>query len=293
MTIWQVSMGCLLWALSLLSPVCAQEKAIIRWLTWQQVPNFITKGPFHGQGIGDAFTQALQDKLPQYHHINIISNANRYHTLIRQPDVCVAWAWVVPGSKAFRIHSRPVSLAPRSGIQTLKSKAHLFGPPGQVLSLNTLLKTTQLKLGYLTAMTYSKKVHELLEQYKGQDNVYYSARSDVEFDLKMLDTQRFDYFFSFPSQAIFNAEVKGIENKYQFYHIREIDKYSAMYAHCSNSEFGQQVMAGLEKVLSDELLLEHLKVIERWNGTDQNYRDVFMDFVIKQQANSQVGNPGE
>jgi len=293
MTIWHVSIGCLLWALSLLNPVYAQEKPIIRWLTWQQVPNFITKGPFKGQGIGDALTQAIQDKLPQYHHINIISNANRYHTLIRQPDVCVAWAWIVPGSKEFRLHSRPVSLAPRTGIQTLKSKAHLFGPAGSILSLEKLLSMPQLKLGYLKAMTYSKKVHELLDRYKEQGNVYFSARSDVEFDLKMLDTQRFDYFFGFPSQAIFNAEVKSIDNKYQFYHIAEINKYSAMYSHCSNSEFGQRVMAELDKIINDDLLLEHLKVVERWNGPDQNYRNVFMDFVIKQQVSGQVSHPGE
>ena len=293
MTRWQLTIGALLWGLSLFSPSYAQEKATIRWVTWQQVPNFITKGPYQGQGIGDWLTQALQDRLPQYHHQNIISNANRYNTLIRQPDVCVAWAWIVPGSKQIRLHSRPVSLAPKTGIQTLKSESHIFGKPDEVLSLSTLLAKPNLKLGYLKGMPYSKKVQDLLDQYKGQDNVYFSARSDVEFDLKMLDTQRFDYFFGFPSQAIFDAEVRGIDNQYQFYHIAEIDKFTAMYSHCSKTEFGHEVMLEINKILSDGLLLEHLKVIERWNGESRQYREVFMKYVIERQADSRVTAPGQ
>ncbi len=292
MATWRLFIGYLLWGLTLHAPLYAQEKPVIQWLTWQQVPNFITKGPFQGQGIGDSLTRAIQERLPQYQHKNIISNANRYISLIRQKNVCVAWAWIVPGSREFRLHSRPISLAPKTGIQTLKSKAHLFGKAGDILSLSKLLAKPELKLGYLTAMSYSKKVHQLLEQYKGKGNVYYSARSDVEFDLKMLDKERFDYFFGFPSQAIFNAEVKSEKNHYQFYNISEIDKYTAMYSHCSKTEFGARVMLALEEVLTDELLLAHLKVIERWNGLNPQYRQVFMDYVIKQQANDQVTDPG-
>lgn len=275
------------------SAVFAQEKETIRWLTWQQVPNFITKGEFKGQGLGDSFTQALQDKLPQYNHINVFSNAHRYRKLIREDNVCVAWAWIVPGSKDYRIHSRPVSLAHRSGIQTLKSKQHLFGQPGEVLSLEKLLRNPDIKLGYLNEMVYSKKVNDLLEQYKGKENVYFSSRSAVEFNLKMLDSNRVDYFFGFPSQAIFDAETKKIPNKYQFYNIEEIDLYSGMYSHCAKSAFGKKVMTDINKVLTNDFLMDHLAVVERWNGINKEYRDVFLDFVINQNSNDQVTDPGQ
>jgi uncharacterized protein (TIGR02285 family) len=283
----------LFWAFSLINAAYAQDKPTIRWLTWQQVPNFITTGPFAGQGLGDQITLAIQKQLPQYQHKNVISNANRYHSLIRQPDVCVAWAWTVPGSEEYRLHSRPVSLAPRTGILTLKSKSHLFGKAGDVLSLKSLLENPALTLGYLKAMTYTKDVHTLLDKYKLQGNIFTSARSDVQFDLKMLDTKRVDYFFAFPSQPIFNAKTKGINNHYQFFHIEEINKYTAMFSHCSKTEFGQNVMNQLDKILTDDFLLKHLDVIERWNGHNQPYRDVFMDYVIKQSPHPQVSNPGE
>ncbi len=283
----------LFWAFALFNTTHAQDKPIIRWLTWQQVPNFITKGPFAGQGLGDQITHAIQQKLPQYQHKNLISNANRYHSLIRQPDVCVAWAWIVPGSKEYRLHSRPVSLAPKTGILTLKSKAHLFGKPGDVLSLQQLLKKPKLTLGYLKAMVYTKSVHTLLDKYQLQGNVFTSARSEVQFDLKMLDTNRVDYFFAFPSQPIFNAKTKGIKNHYQFYNIDEIDKYTAMFSHCPKNDFGKKVMAQLDKIITNEFLMKHLKAVEKWNGKNKNYHDAFMNYVIKQIPHSQVTNPSD
>lgn len=271
----------------------AQDQETIRWLTWEQVPNFIIQGKYKGQGIGDALTATLQQKLPQYIHKNIISNTRRYNKLIRKEDVCVAWAWVVPGSRDFRTHSRPVSLAPRTGIQTLKSKQHLFGRPGETLSLERLLANDQIKLGYLEEMPYSKRVNELLEQYRGRKNVLFSSRSAVEFNLAMLDSNRVDYFFGFPAQAIFDAEVQGIPNKYQFYNIEEIAMYVSMYTHCSKTAFGIKVMTEVNKILTNEVLMEHLAVVERWYGKNKEYRDVFIDYVINRNANELVTNPGQ
>ncbi len=285
--------GLILGVFILRSPAFAQEKETIRWLAWQQVPNFISKGEYKGQGIGDSLTKLLQLKLPQYHHENVISNTRRYQRLIREENVCVAWAWIVPGSKEFRIHSRPVSLAPKSGIQTLKSKQHLFGKPGEMLSLAKLLSNPNIKLGYLEEMTYSKKVHELIEQYRGKENIHFSSRNAVEFNLEMLDRNRVDYFFGFPSQAIFDAEVKGIPNKYQFYNIEEIDLYTGMYTHCSKTPFGEMVMVEVNKILTNDLLMEHLAVVERWNGKNEQYREVFLDYVIDQKPNKQVTDPGQ
>lgn len=271
----------------------SQEKETIRWLGWQQVPNFISTGEYKGQGIGDSLTKTLQLKLPQYNHVNVISNTRRYNRLIREENVCVAWAWIVPGSRDFRIHSRPVSLAARTGIQTLKSKQHLFGQSGETLSLAKLLSNPKIKLGYLEEMPYSKEVNELLDHYRGQNNILFSSRNAVEFTLEMLDRNRVDYFFGFPSQAIFDAESKGIPNKYQFYNIEEINMYTGMYTHCSKTPFGEKVMGYVNKILTNDMLMEHLAVVERWNGENTEYREVFMDYVINQSPHELVTDPGK
>jgi len=273
------------------SSAFAQEKETIRWLGWEQVPNFIAHGDYKGQGIGDSLTNILQLKLPQYNHEMVISNTRRYKILIREENVCVAWAWIVPGSEDIRIHSRAVSLAPRTGIQILKSKQHLFGYPGETLSLAKLLSNPNITLGYLEEMSYTKKVHKLLEKYRGEDNIYFSSRGEVEFNLSMLDRNRLDYFFGFSAQAIFDAEVKGVPNKYQFYNIEEIDMFMSMHTHCSKTPFGKKVMSEVNKILTQDLLMSHLATVERWYGQNKNYRKIFMDYVINQNPNKLVTNP--
>ncbi len=250
----------------------ADEKPTIRWLRWEQAPNFIIEGKFKGQGVAGDLTKKLQDNLPQYNHINVLSNTRRYQSLIKEKDVCVAWAWIVPGSESYRIHSRAVSLAPRSGIQILKSKQHLFGKPGTTLSLEKLLTNHELKLGYLEDMTYSKRVHELLEKNRHKGNIHFSSVNAVELNLSMLDRGHLDYFFGFSAQAIFNAISKGVENQYQFYNIEEMDLYTSMHTHCSKTPFGEKIMLEVDKVLTNDILMEHLSVIERWYGKNKAYQ---------------------
>jgi len=271
----------------------AEDKPTLRWLVWDQVPNYILRGPFAGQGAGGLLTKALQDQLPQYHHVNVESNAQRYLHLIREENVCVAWAWIVPGSNDYRVHSRPVSLAPRTGIQVLKEKQSLFGPPGTSLSLANLLRQPTLRLGYLKGMSYSKRVQDLLEQYRDSHYVYPTSGSSVEFKLTMLDRGRVDYFFGFGAQSIYDAEIKGIENKYQFYSLDEMALYTSMHSHCSNTAFGKTAMRSIKRLLTDELLLEHLARIERWYGDDKEYREVFMRHVIERTPHPLVTDPGQ
>jgi len=269
----------------------SKEKQTIRWLTWEQVPNFILSGKFEGQGLGDAFTRALQLKLPQFNHVNISSNTRRYNRLIREADVCVAWAWIVPGSREFRTHSRPVSLAHPTGIHVLKSKQHLFGRPGKTLSLATLLANSDITLGYLKEMTYSKKVHELLDQH--QESIHFSSPTAVEFNLKMLDRDRVDYLFGFAAQSTFYAETENIPNNYQFYNLEEFGVYTSMHTHCSKTPLGEKVMAQVDQVLTDKVLMDHLAVVERWYGNNSQYREAFIDYVINQQPHELVSDPDQ
>ncbi len=126
-----------------------------------------------------------------------------------------------------------------------------------------------------------------------KENIYFSSTSAVEFNLDMLSKNRLDYFFGFPSQASYEAELKGVANQYQFYNLEEMDKYTSMHTHCSNTPFGKKVMNEVDKILTNEVLMEHLAVIERWNGQNKHYRDVFMEYVINREANALVVNPGQ
>ncbi len=275
-------------------PVKPSVKDTVIWLKWEQIPNFIFHGKFKGQGLADTFMKTLQDGLPQYEHVEISANAARYYEVIQREKVCVAWAWIVPGSEDIRIYSKPISLVAPMGVQTLKSKQHLFGPPGTTLSLTNLMDSTDLILGHLSKLTFSKELNTLLAKYHGTPKLYTSTgNSGVEFNLEMLDFERVDYFLGFQQQSTYDAEIKGIENKYQYYNIEEMDRYSRMHVHTSKTLYGKKLMKAIEGLLTEEVLYEHLKVIERWQGPNEKFRTIFIDHIINGKPNPLVKNPGE
>jgi len=52
-------------------------------------------------------------------------------------------------------------------------------------------------------------------------------------------------------------------------------------------------MSEVDKILTDDVLMKHLAIIERWYGKIRQYRDVFMDYVINRKPVESVTNPGE
>ncbi len=269
--------------------VClSEERDTLVWLTWNQKPNYIFSGKFKGQGIAGSLMKAIQDSLPQYVHRVISTNAERYNELIKNEETCVAWAWKVPNSRNIRIYSKPISLLAPMGIITLKEKQHKFDDANEILSLEKLLADTTLTLGYLAGMPYSQKIMELLDKHKESPNIYISRTSAIEFNLKMLDLNRVDYFIGISQQPIFDALNRGVQNKYKFYNIEEDMDFTPMYVNTSKSDLGTRVMSDIEKILTNELLLDHLEVIERWSGENKNYRSIFIDYIIRQNSNSMV-----
>jgi len=51
-------------------------------------------------------------------------------------------------------------------------------------------------------------------------------------------------------------------------------------------------MAEVERIIDDELLLNHLARVERWYGENTEYRDTFLNYVIKQNPSDRVSDPG-
>jgi len=119
----------------------SDEKTEILWLVWDQPPNYFATGKYKGKGIAGRLNKTLHDRMPEYLHIDITSNAKRYDQLIADTKrvSCSAWAWKIRGNNKFRYFSNPHSLIPPIGIYIHKSNQEKLGPKGSVLSLLKLL----------------------------------------------------------------------------------------------------------------------------------------------------------
>ena len=54
----------------------SNEKETVTWLKWDQAPNFIFKGKYKDQGVGDHMMKTLIKGLPQYKHTVITPMGN-------------------------------------------------------------------------------------------------------------------------------------------------------------------------------------------------------------------------
>ena len=54
---------------------------------------------------------------------------------------------------------------------------------------------------------------------------------------------------------------------------------------------GEKIMKALETAIDNNLLLDHLKKVEEWNGVNKEYRKVFMDYVINRKEHPLVTHP--
>jgi hypothetical protein len=48
--------------------------------------------------------------------------------------------------------------------------------------------------------------------------------------------------------------------------------------------FGKKVMTGINKTITNEMLMKQLATVMRWHGKNKKYREVFLDYVT---------NPGQ
>jgi len=261
-------------------------KETIQWLWFEQAPYFIGKNPRAGTGIGDELTRYFQDNLPEYEHQNIRVNTIRYNSMIKGQDVCVPVAWLSENEEQHLIQTRPHTLEPPAGIYIHKSKQHLFGKPGDELSLKKLLLNKDLKLGALRGMEYSAEVDQLLETHKANRNVTLIDAPITEISLNLLKLNRLDYLLGLPSQ---NRHKELLHHQqgdtYQFFNIEEISRYVPMYAHCSNNERGRKIVSKLNTLLTDARLIQSIEKYEYWYEGNHRFRKLFMDHIINKLPN--------
>jgi len=272
-----------------LFPQVLFAKQTIQWLWFEQAPYFVGKNPRVGIGIGDELTRYLQDNLPEYEHQNIRVNTIRYNSMIKQENVCVPVAWLSENERQFLVHTRPHTLEPPAGIYVHQRNQQQFGDRGKVLSIKSLLENRGLKLGALRGMEYSQEVDQLLVQNDGRKNLLLIDAPMIEINLNLLKLERLDYLLGLPAQKKMLNNRDAAE-AYIFYNIREIATYVPMYAHCSNSRIGMEIIQKLNKLLTNQRLIQSIEHYEHWYEGSEGFRKIFMDYIINRKSNSLVAD---
>ncbi len=160
-------------ALMPLTVTADDDKDRIIWATWDYAPLFIVDGPNKNKGAFNIRLALLKQALPQYHHkMSRTMNANRFVSMGRKPNNGICANGMVDGNlyRKDYLYSIVAFHIVNFGIITQNSHHQKFGPIGQPVSLEHLLKSTDMLLGTIDSHPYTPKITAIIENYLGTKN---------------------------------------------------------------------------------------------------------------------------
>ncbi len=263
-------------------------KETIKWLTWEQSPEFVQNGQFAGQGYADKALKFFIENLPEYNHEIINSSVRRWEREASFSHACSPYLW---GHflKDKLLYSKPYTLSPPHSVIFLKQYEESFGPQGTLLSLEDLLKNTNLIL--MTLPIYIDReeknpryplLHKYLSPLRGKQNLVELNHGTNEVDLRFLVHQRAHYSIGYTTTVIAQQRAHGIKDRFVTYGIKEHQEFKKIFVSCFNDRFGKEVISKINALLSPEELPRFLNYQEEWNGQSPAFRQEFKKQILPQ-----------
>ncbi len=271
----------------LLISTAAVAKQQIDWMTFGQIPAYISTGEYKNKGFIDQTIQMIHEKALKDYDLEFFPvNHKRFNIMALKKGNCyIGW-------KTFsdhRLFSKPMFIWYPSGIIIQKRTQAEFGPEGSILSLKKILGNPDLTLGVIDEFAYSPEIQRLLPDYRGADHVYFMSSSAMQVHLKMLVGRRIDYTIGWPSQPIVEEKLNQVKNDFLFYNVEEDQKYLYVGVSCSNCEEGKRVIDRVNTLLSDkDALLEILSFIKQWVVLSDQHKTLYRETILLEKKNPKV-----
>ena len=251
----------------------------IRWLTFGQIPAYISTGAFKNQGFMDKTIRfihktSLTDVDPAFFQVN----HNRFNMMAVEKGNCyIGW-------KTFenhRIFSTPIFIWYPSGIITHKRNQAAFGPEGSILSLKKIMGNKALTLGVIDAFAYSPEIQKLLAAHRGAGHVYFMKSSTMQVNLKMLTGRRIHYTIGWPSQPIVEERLNRLKNDFIYYNVEEDQNYLYVGVSCSDCDRGRRIIERVNALFSDrEALLKVMDFVKEWVVMSEQHESLYRETIL-------------
>ena len=256
----------------------ALPRALLTWVTFEQVPYFIRTGSLKGKGVGDYLLAKYQAAMPMFDHKVIFANTRRYARALNSPNICVPIAWSHEEEQHL-LHSRLHTIEPPMGILMHKSN-NIPQANGQPLSLAKIMSQTNLRLVALKPFHYPEPVLNILGNYEGAGRVMYLTDHTIEINERLLERKRADIAIAMPSQIVkLNMRDKG--DDFQFYAIEEFKTFLTLMSHCSNDDAGQSALNIISQMLTDDFLEDLLQRYMAWYPNVPEFETSYRTVVLK------------
>ena len=234
-------------------PVMLSAGESITWAEADFPPIWILKGSDKGNGILDGLTSIYEKNLPEYEHHHTTANIARILSMMKEgQNVCHAGILKSTDRESFIYFSIPNAITSLHKIIVKKSRINsLFGNSKDV-SLEALLKNTNLKLGVSKSNSYGATIDKILEKYKEKDTILFRSGQDNHLGLlRMLKEERIDYMVGYPWEIDYIARQIDARDEIAVIDIKEIEgqQWTLSYVGCTKNEWGRRVIEKLNRIL--------------------------------------------
>ncbi len=250
------------------------------WLKFNQIPINIAEGQYKGEGINELILDLFRKEILTDFEIQVLwLNHKRFNVEAKHGNNCYFGWRTFP---KYRLFSNPILIWFPMGVIAHSRDAHKFGPPGTVVSLESLLQNQDLRIGLAKVFAYAPGIRRLTKKYADNENIYWEESGLLQSDLRMILNNRIDYTINWPMLPIISESVLGIPNEFVFYNIKEDQKYLYIGISCSKTEAGQIAINRINQLVGRRDILDKIVgFAARWNILSKQWKDLYQQVIIE------------
>jgi uncharacterized protein (TIGR02285 family) len=251
--------------------VSASTDKTITWYKPEFPPLSIVNGPDAGKGYSDQIENYLTQEMDGFDHQVLVSPFKRtLRDMKKGLNACSVTLLKTPARSEFIAFTKPARLLLPNDLVVRKgdlSKFNDFKNESGRISLEKLIQSGAVRIGYSNGRSYTKPIDTLLAKYKGSNILIERLGNEGPKGLlTMLAKGNIDAMFAQPVEAQFHGRSIGVAADIVQLPINEIIDYTVGFIGCSKTPWGEAV---IKKI--DALLVEAVK--------RDDFRSFYEDFL--------------
>jgi uncharacterized protein (TIGR02285 family) len=237
-----------------LGQVSADTDKTITWYKPEFPPLSIVNGPDEGKGYSDRIENYLIQELNDFDHQVLVSPFKRtLRDMKKGLNACSVTLLKTPARSEFIAFTKPARLLLPNDLVVRKgdlSKFNDFKDELGSISLEKVIQSGAVRIGYSNGRSYTKPIDALLAKYKGSANLIERLGNEGPKGLlTMLAKGNIDAMFAQPVEAQFHGRSIGIAADIVQLPINEIKEYTVGYIGCSKTPWGEAVIKKIDSLL--------------------------------------------
>lgn len=259
-------LGCAL--LGAASACAAAPEPLITWTVRDMAPFNIMEGPLKGQGIADVMLGLLQQRLPQYRHLNSrVNRARANQMLARDTLTCDSGVLWSKEREQFMYFSIPTLGVVTNGVvvrQELESEIQPYLHDGKI-DLAGFLADPHFRLGVLVERSYGPLIDATLHAVPPERLQVHHGNNALGSLLQMQQHGRISALLGYWPEVRYLAETDGVDVSHlRFYPVQGMPSYLLAYVGCSKTPEGKQAIEAINSVIRDLRGDELIELYARW-----------------------------